>query len=59
MKINGYQPKGSMCLACARHRDDCSSLEFARMRPITKYPDGVIAVKCTEFKDGNERVNER
>ncbi|MGJ8515289.1 hypothetical protein R84865_002237 [Carnimonas sp. R-84865] len=46
-----HQPKGSMCLACARHRDDCSKLDFARMRPITRYPDGVIAVKCTEFEE--------
>jgi hypothetical protein len=45
-----HQPKAGMCASC-KHRDsDCSKLPFSTMPVIKKYMDGVIQVRCTEFK---------
>ena len=43
-------PKGSMCQGCGKLKQDCSTLDFAAMPKIKKYPDGVVAVKCAEFQ---------
>lgn len=50
-----HQPKGGMCVNCAQANKDCSSKDFASMKPIKTYPDGVKAVKCVDF----ERVQVR
>ncbi len=44
-----HQPKGGMCGACAYRLRVCDHLDFTKMQPIGKYPDGTIVVKCTEF----------
>lgn len=44
-----YQPKGSMCANCTKKNEDCSKLDFSKMRPIEMYHD-VYIVRCTEFK---------
>lgn len=36
-------------LILAKNRD-CSRLDFAKMHVIKIYPDGVKAVKCTEYQ---------
>lgn len=43
-----YQPKGGMCAVCTKKKNDCSKLEFDKMRVIERSKDAVI-VKCTEF----------
>ena len=44
-----YQPKGSMCMACAKATENCSALDFKSMRLM--YSAGAVAIiKCTEFK---------
>ena len=43
-------PKGSMCQGCGKLKQDCSTLDFAAMPKIKKYPDGVVAVKCAAFQ---------
>lgn len=43
-----YTPKGSMCMACKKIKDDCSKLEFKNM-PVIVYCGGVAIVKCSEF----------
>lgn len=45
-----HQPKGSMCCACTKQRDNCSGLPFAAMPVIKRYPDGTKAVKCQAFE---------
>lgn len=45
-----YQPKGSMCQACAKRSADCSGLDFALMRVVKVYDDGAKAVKCSAFE---------
>lgn len=47
---NQIIPKGSMCQGCSKLKQDCSHLNFANMPKIKKYPDGVVAVKCTAFQ---------
>ena len=48
-----FQPKGSMCLVCAKKNEDCSGLEFYKMLPVLDtYRDNgtsMIIVKCSEF----------
>lgn len=44
-----YQPKGSMCANCTKKSQDCSKLDFSKMRPIELYHD-VYIVRCSEFK---------
>jgi hypothetical protein len=48
-----YTPKGSMCMACKDHREDCSRLDFASMPLIEKHQNQFI-VKCKSYKP---RVN--
>jgi hypothetical protein len=48
--VNSYQPKAGMCAACQHLESDCSKLPFSTMPVIKNYPDGVIQVRCTEFK---------
>lgn len=45
-----FIPKGSMCMVCTRLHEKCNHLDFKLMRPIEKHKDGVIEVKCVEFK---------
>lgn len=46
-----YTPKGGMCATCVHKLDDCSVLKFDEMPPLGKgYSDGVVIVKCTEYK---------
>lgn len=45
-----HQPKGGMCVACTNCKSDCSGKDFASMQPVKVYPDGVKAVKCSDFK---------
>ena len=35
---------------CAKFSRDCSQLDFTKMHVIKIYPDGVKAVKCTEYQ---------
>lgn len=44
-----YQPKGSMCLACTKAREDCSRLDFKSMPVLFRLDLSVKVVKCTEF----------
>lgn len=43
-----HHPKGSMCIACAHARRDCSDLEFSTMPVLERYA-GMAVVKCREF----------
>lgn len=49
-----FIPKGSMCAACQHKFEDCSHLEFHKMKVITTTTAsngvGLSLVKCTEFK---------
>lgn len=49
-----YIPKGGLCVNCANFRRDCSRLDFTKMHVIKIYPDGVKAVKCTEYCKGKQ-----
>ena len=42
-----YIPKGGMCATCCHIHDDCSQLEFIKMRKLTK-PDenNTVIVRC-------------
>lgn len=44
-----YQPKGSMCMACDKASDDCSSLPFHIMPKVARVP-GAFVVICTRFE---------
>jgi hypothetical protein len=44
-----HQPKGSMCMSCAKKKDDCSKLPFDKMRAYERIGD-VVVVICSEFK---------
>lgn len=44
-----FQPKGGMCLQCVNKQNNCSQLPFYQMKVIFIYPDGVKAVKCTNY----------
>lgn len=46
-KVN-YQPKGGMCAKCIHKHDDCSKLDFSKMKQIQRDSDSVI-VKCVNF----------
>jgi len=46
-----HVPKGSMCVNCINAKDDCSSLEFNRMRVIGRFSEegaNFLEVACTE-----------
>lgn len=45
-----YQPKGGLCVACAKRQHDCSGLPFATMPPLHTYDDGVTVVKRTAYE---------
>ena len=45
-----HRPRGRMCLRCARAAYNCSALDFAHMPAIGKDSDGVVIVKCSEYK---------
>lgn len=47
---NTHIPKGGLCANCTKVNRDCSHLPFEEMRPIRTHPDGVVAVKCTEYE---------
>lgn len=52
-------PKGSMCLVCNnRTSKTCGSLDFAAMKPLKKYPDGTVVVKCSSFDKERQAVIE-
>ena len=44
-----HQPKGSMCANCTKQKQDCSKLDFSKMRPIELYQD-VRIVRCSAFE---------
>ena len=47
-----HTPKGSMCIACKEFgpTGNCPKTEeFKSMKPIGKYDDGVIIVRCSSF----------
>ena len=52
-----YIPKGGLCMNCAKFSRDCSRLDFTKMHVIKIYPDGVKAVKCTEYKRNEHGSN--
>lgn len=43
-----HQPKGGMCMSCAKWREDCSGLPFATMPVMSTTTSGVKVVRCTE-----------
>lgn len=45
-----YIPKGGMCMMCNNASEGCSKLPFHTMQPLTKYPDGTTAVRCTNYE---------
>lgn len=52
-----YQPKGSMCMACTRAREDCSKFDFKAM-PMMFSVGTIAIVRCQSFvadsKTGNQ-----
>lgn len=44
------QPKGGMCCTCRNALRDCSGLDFSAMRPVKVYPDGTVAVRCSQHE---------
>ena len=48
-KYERYQPKGGMCMACEKAKENCSALDFKNM-PLMYSAGSVAIVKCTEFK---------
>jgi len=45
-----YIPKGGMCAVCTKNTNDCSVLDFKKMKPIKKKDsEGFVVVKCTAF----------
>lgn len=44
-----YQPKGSQCAACTKKHDDCSKLDFSKMRKY-EVAGSVTVVICSQFK---------
>ena len=49
-KVKSHRPKGSMCINCHWATFDCSGRDFRHMQAIVKDQDGVVIVKCSEFK---------
>ena len=47
-----YQPKGSQCAACTKKHDDCSKLDFSKMRKH-EVAGSIVVVICSEFKKEN------
>lgn len=44
-----YIPKGSQCRACKKCFDDCSSLDFSKMKKLEKSGSTTIVI-CSEFQ---------
>lgn len=44
-----YQPKGGMCAKCTHKHEDCSKLDFSKMKQIQRTLNAVI-VKCDNFE---------
>ncbi|MGL5487848.1 MAG: hypothetical protein ACRDC6_16405 [Shewanella sp.] len=44
-----YQPKGGMCAKCIRKHEDCSKLDFSKMKQIQRTLNTVI-VKCDKYQ---------
>ena len=42
-------PKGSMCRVCAKANDDCSRLEFKKMKPLEFVSNRIVVVRCGSF----------
>jgi len=45
-----YRPSGSMCAVCKFKARFCGDLPFHRMRKMKTDSDGVVVVKCNDFK---------
>lgn len=45
-QVETHIPKGSMCCNCIHGSRDCSFLDFAAMKVVKTYPDGVKVVIC-------------
>jgi len=45
-----FRPKGSMCMACEKVKQDCSKFEFSKMPVIGTDKDGVKVVKCVRYE---------
>ncbi len=50
----GHQPKGGMCLSCARWSANCSELPFSTMPVIETTWVGVRVVRCTAHVRANK-----
>ena len=48
--MNKFIPKGGMCVNCIFGARDCSGLDFASMKVVKTYDDGVSVVVCDGFK---------
>ena len=45
-----YQPKGSQCANCKKKLDDCSKLDFSKMRAWGEIPhEKTVIVICSKF----------
>lgn len=44
-----YQPKGGMCAKCIHQHEDCSKLDFSKMKQIHRTLNAVI-VKCDKHQ---------
>ena len=45
-----HRPSGIMCHACSRRDENCAVFDFTRMQKIKADKDGVVVVRCSEFK---------
>lgn len=45
-----HRPSGRMCSVCQDKYKDCSNLDFKIMPKIAQDKDGMIVVKCIQFK---------
>ena len=45
-----HRPSGSMCAACEFKARFCGDLPFHEMRKMKTDSDGMIVVKCDDFK---------
>ena len=48
-----HRPSGIMCHACNRRDENCAVFDFTRMQKIKADKDGVVVVRCSEFKRQN------
>lgn len=45
-----HRPRGRMCAICVNKDRNCAHLDFKTMPKIDQDKDGMIVVKCIEFK---------